>query len=62
MVLARKSGIKSQRELAGQLGIGMTTLSNILRGRSRGTAALREKMEKRFGQSFDELIQTVEVQ
>jgi len=61
MVLARKDGISSQKELADKLGVGMTTLSNIIRGRSKGTPDFRSRVEQRFGKTLDELLTVVHV-
>ena len=59
MKLANERGINSQRQLAQELGIGMTTLSNIIRGRSRGTSNFRNNLEEMFNRSFDDLMQVI---
>ena len=61
MSLARKRGFQSQRQLAEHFGIGMTTLSNIIRGRSRGTQRFREAVESSFGEKFEKLMEIVDV-
>lgn len=59
MKLAKEQGIQSQRQLAQEMGIGMTTLSNIIRGRSRGTQNFRDSLEKKFNKPFDDLMKVV---
>lgn len=59
MKMARKKGIKSQRQFAKKLKIGMSTLSNILRGRSRGTPEFRTKIEQMFGKKIEDLLKVV---
>lgn len=57
MKLALERGFTSQKDVANHLGIGMTTLSNIIHGRSKGTAEFRQRLQTEFGKTLEELIQ-----
>jgi transcriptional regulator with XRE-family HTH domain len=53
---AKDQGIaKSYREIAKKLKVAPTTLSNIVHGRSDGSASTRRKVERLFGKPLEKL-------
>jgi hypothetical protein len=55
MNLAKTKGLRTQQAVANMLGIAPTTLSNILCGRSKGSAPVREKLLNAFGEDIESL-------